>query len=172
MSSSILLQQCPACLVRLIWIVLEMGGRWLYSWCFVRCCFQDVFNIARNILVQFPSSFFSIRLVSVHVVQPYSKIDLIAAWKKLHFILSDKFDFCKIDNLSIAVYAFARRIFMTFSVDETMLPRYVNLYTSFRRPPFSVAMFSFLLKHMYALSSNTGIKTTYWFTFLRSSKET
>ena len=37
MSSSLLLQQCPACLVRLIWIVFVMGGRWPYSWCFVRC---------------------------------------------------------------------------------------------------------------------------------------
>ena len=31
MSSSLLLQQCPACLVRLTWIVFVMGGRWLYS---------------------------------------------------------------------------------------------------------------------------------------------
>ena len=33
MSSSLLLQQCPACLVRLTWIVFVMEGRWLYSWC-------------------------------------------------------------------------------------------------------------------------------------------
>ena len=31
MSSSLLLQQCPACLVRLTWIVFVMGGRWPYS---------------------------------------------------------------------------------------------------------------------------------------------
>ena len=35
MSSSLLLQQCPACLVCLIWIVFVMGGRWLYKCCFV-----------------------------------------------------------------------------------------------------------------------------------------
>ena len=51
MSSSLLLQQCPACLVRLTWVVFVMGGRWPYSWCFVGCCHQDLFNIARNILV-------------------------------------------------------------------------------------------------------------------------
>ena len=51
MSSSLLLQQCPACLVRLTWIVFVMGGRWPYSWCLVGCCRQDLFNIARNILV-------------------------------------------------------------------------------------------------------------------------
>ena len=51
MSSSLLLQQCPACLVRLTWIVFVMGGRWPYSWCLVGCCCQDLFNIARNIFV-------------------------------------------------------------------------------------------------------------------------
>ena len=48
MSSSLLLQQCPACLVRLIWIVFVMGGRCPYSWCFAGCCRQDLFNIARK----------------------------------------------------------------------------------------------------------------------------
>ena len=48
---SIILQQCPVCLVHLSWIVFVMGGRWPYSWCFVGCCFQDLFNIARSILV-------------------------------------------------------------------------------------------------------------------------
>ena len=37
MSSSLLLQQCPTCLVRLAWIVFMMGGRWPYSW-FIRVC--------------------------------------------------------------------------------------------------------------------------------------
>ena len=46
-SSSQILQQCPACLVRLILIVFVMGG----SCCFVDCCLQDLFNIARSILV-------------------------------------------------------------------------------------------------------------------------
>ena len=32
MSSSLLLQQCPACLGRLTWIVFVIGGRWPYSW--------------------------------------------------------------------------------------------------------------------------------------------
>ena len=50
MSSSLLLQQCPACLVRLTWIVFVIGGRWPYSWCLVGCCRQDLFKIARSIL--------------------------------------------------------------------------------------------------------------------------
>ena len=51
MSSFLLLQQCPACLVRLTCIVFVMGGKWLYSWCLVGCCRQDLFKIALNILV-------------------------------------------------------------------------------------------------------------------------
>ena len=58
MSSSLLLQQYPAGLVRLTWIVFVMRGRWPYSCCFVGYCLQDLFNIACNILVQLPSSFF------------------------------------------------------------------------------------------------------------------
>ena len=51
MSSSLLLQQCPACLVRITWIVFVMGGKWPYSWCLMGCCRQDLFNIALNILM-------------------------------------------------------------------------------------------------------------------------
>ena len=51
MSSSLLLQQCPACLVRLTWIVFVIGGRWPYSGCLVGCWRQDLFRIARSILV-------------------------------------------------------------------------------------------------------------------------
>ena len=50
-SSSLLLQQCPSCLVRLACIVFVIGGRWPYSWRLVGCCCQDLFNIALNILV-------------------------------------------------------------------------------------------------------------------------
>ena len=48
MSSSLLLQQCLACLVRLTWIVFVMGGRWSYSWCLVGCCRQDLFNFLKK----------------------------------------------------------------------------------------------------------------------------
>ena len=42
---------CVLRLVRLILRVFVMGGRWPYSCCFVWCCLQDLFNIARSILV-------------------------------------------------------------------------------------------------------------------------
>ena len=51
MSSSLLLQQCPACLVRLTCIVFVMEGMWPYSWVLEGCCRQDLFNITLNILV-------------------------------------------------------------------------------------------------------------------------
>ena len=119
-SSSTLLQQCPACLVRLTWIVFVMGGKWPHSYCFVGYCLQDLFNIACCILELLPSSFFFIRLVSVHVVHPYSKIDTTTTWKKLRFLLSVRSDFHMTDSLSIVVHAFASRVLMSVSVDETL----------------------------------------------------
>ena len=59
MNSSVLLQQCPTCLVCLTLIAFEMWGRWPYSHCFVGCCLQYVRDIAGSILVYLPSSFFS-----------------------------------------------------------------------------------------------------------------
>ena len=58
MTSSLLIQQCPACLVRLIRLVLEMRDT-VVLW---NNCFQDLLNIARSIFEQFSwSFFFSIR---------------------------------------------------------------------------------------------------------------
>ena len=48
MSSSLLLQQCPTCLVRLTLRNFLMGSRWPYSYCFVGCCFSGLFNTARS----------------------------------------------------------------------------------------------------------------------------
>ena len=44
MRSSLLLQQYLACLVRLTWMVCEIGGKWPHSLCFAECCFQDSFG--------------------------------------------------------------------------------------------------------------------------------
>ena len=140
MNSSLLFQQCPAYLVRLTWIVFVIGGRWPYSWCLVGCCRQDLFKVARSILVQLPSSFFYSRFARVHVVHPYSSIDTTAAWKKLRYILSGRSDFHIIDSLLIAVHAFVNLVSMSFLVYETLLPRYVNLSTSLRGFPSRVEM--------------------------------
>ena len=102
-----------------------MGGRWPYS-----CSFVDLFSKAYSILVQFPFSFFLYTLSQCPC----------GAWKKLCFILSDKSDFQMIDNLSIAVYVFASHILISFSIDEMLLSRYVNLSFSFKEPLFRVEM--------------------------------
>ena len=60
---------------------------------------------------------------------------MTAAWKKLRFILSVRSHFHMIDILSIAVHAFVSCVSMSFLVDETLLPRLVNLSNSFRELP-------------------------------------
>ena len=65
-SSSLLLQQCPACLVRLAWIVFVIGGRLPYSWCFVGCC-------ARTCLILLATFLCSCRLASYPAVLLASK---------------------------------------------------------------------------------------------------
>ena len=42
----------------LTWIDSEMGGKWLYSCCFVGWCFQDLFKRACSIRVLFPANIF------------------------------------------------------------------------------------------------------------------
>ena len=114
MSLSLLLQQCPACLVRRTWMISEMGGKWLYS--FVGCCFQDLLVTAISLLVQLSLSFFSIHFVSLHVVHPYSSMDSTAAWKKLYFILSERSDLHMTHSISIAVHASPSCILMHIDV--------------------------------------------------------
>ena len=61
MSSSLLLQQCLACLIRLLLIVFVMRGRWPYSCCFgeaekerrQECCKQYIY------IYIFENSFYS-----------------------------------------------------------------------------------------------------------------
>ena len=79
MSSSLLLQQCPACLVHLTWIVFVMGGRWPYSCCFVGCCLQ----ICRYLNY----SNFSIALNNIEVPKPIQ--DLKLASKEIFWMISE-----------------------------------------------------------------------------------
>ena len=59
MSSSLLLQQCPACPIRLNWIVFVMGGRLPYIWCLVGCCSQYCSRHSCVIAVQLLLQLFS-----------------------------------------------------------------------------------------------------------------
>ena len=153
MSSTPLLQQCPACLVRLTRMVCEIGGKCPYSCSLVGCCFHDLFRTARNILVQVPSSLLSRRFVRVQVVQPYSITDIITAWKNCRFSLSVRLDFHITHNLFVAAHAFPICVLSSLSVDEILLPRYVNCSTGLRGLPSSVEMSPFSLKHMNSVLS-------------------
>ena len=116
MSSSFLLQQWPACLVRLTRMVYEISDRWPHSCFLVGCCFHDLFKTARSILVQVPSSLFSMRFVRVQVVQPYSSTDTTTSWNNFRFRLSGRSDLHMTDNLFVADHAFAIRVLTSLSV--------------------------------------------------------
>ena len=58
----------------------------------------------------------------------------------LSIYLSVRSDFHIIDSLLIAVHAFVNFVSMSFSVDSTLLPRYVNLSTSLSGVPSRVEM--------------------------------
>ena len=66
---SLLLQQCPACLVRLACIVFVIVDRWPYNWRRVGCCCQDLFNIARKIFENILNSYniFHPNLIFSHI---------------------------------------------------------------------------------------------------------
>ena len=56
-------------------------------------------------------------------------------------------DFNMIDNLSIA-HIFARHMLTSLSVDEILLPRYINLLFNFRDLPHKLEIVHSYLKHM------------------------
>ena len=64
------------------------------------------------------------RFVSFHVVHPSSSIDTATTWKKSHFISSEISDFNRIDNLSISVHPFDRRMLTSVYVDKIWLQKY------------------------------------------------
>ena len=149
MSSFLFLQERRACLVRLIWMVLEMEGWWLYSYCLVGWCFQDLFSIACRILMQLRSSlfcFFYKRLVSVHVVHPCSSMYMTLLGKNCVL-----FYWLYLTFIWMITYAFPSCLLMSFSVDEALLPRKVNLSFNFRDPRFSAEMSPFRLKLMHSV---------------------
>ena len=65
-----------------------MGSKYLYSYCLVGCCFQDLLkkhaaSLSSSHLAHSPS------VLLVKVVQLYSNTDTNIVWKNSHFILSE-----------------------------------------------------------------------------------
>ena len=122
--SSLFLQQCPTGLVLFGWFVRweESGRTAAVLW---GCCSEDLFKTEHRILVYLSFSFFSKRFVRVREVQAYSSIDTTTAWKKIPFYSIRKIRFLY-DRQPLTVYTFSMRILTPLSVDEILLPRYVN----------------------------------------------
>ena len=56
------------------YLIFKIGDKWLYSYCLVGCCFQDLFKTVCSILMYFPSSF-SLIILRFQVVKLYSSTD-------------------------------------------------------------------------------------------------
>ena len=88
-----------------------------------------------SILV-FQSSFFSKRFIKFQARQPYYSTDTAYTWKNSYFISSAKLDFLIISALAINDYGFPMCTLTLISVDEILLPKYVEWSTNFRGLPY------------------------------------
>ena len=73
MSSPLLLQQCPACLVHLTLIVIVMGGKWPYSCCFVGC--DSAINWLWELFIKPANKIFARHVLSTHTQKEEETID-------------------------------------------------------------------------------------------------
>ena len=108
--SSLLLQQCPACLT---WTIYEMRGKWPYSCCFVGSCFYDLFQRPCSLFVYFSSSFFHERFIRFLVVQPYDcsilcQIFIKMLIKLLYVLYVNFYLFSKIQERKIKMILYRR----------------------------------------------------------------
>ena len=137
--------------LHVLFVLLGWFVRWEVGGCTASVLWGVDFRICSRQHIAFlrssPFSFFSMCFVSVHVIHPYSSMNLDIAWKKC-FILSDKSEFHMINNLSRAYYTFTRCILTSFSVDEILLPRYVYSSTNFRGLPLRMEMAPSCLRHI------------------------
>ena len=145
-SSSLLLQQCPTCLVRLGWFL-----RWEVS----SNTAATLWGVASRIRSKQHVAF----LCSFHLA--FFPCALSASMWYIHRVVStqpqlgrntilfyQRSDFHMIDNLLITVHAFAWNMLTSLSVDEILLPRYVNLSTNFSGLLLIMEMTP-RLKHIY-----------------------
>ena len=73
------------------------------------------------------------------MVQPYNSIDMATAWKNSYFISFERSDFHMVVNLSIEVRTLPMCMLTLVSVDEILLPRYMNWSINFRGWPLKMA---------------------------------
>ena len=130
-----------------------MGGTWSYNCCFVGCCFLDLFKTIRDILLWNWSSFFSVRFISSREVHLYNSIDTATASKKPSFVLSERSDFQR-QSVFSSVWL-PMRMLTSLSVDEMLLPGYVNWSTNFIAfHPFMLVQFCVIPRSLFPRKGN------------------
>ena len=138
---SLLFQQCSSCLFRFTWMFLTWGvsnHSAVISWAFTS-------RICSRLLVAFLCSSYQAFFLCILLAFKWCIHTVVLTQPLLwtHPIL-----FYRIHPTSISK-SFDRRISTSLSVDETQLPRYVNLFTNFRGSLLRVEMIPSRLKHMY-----------------------
>ena len=109
-----------------------MGRKWPYTcflWCvdYRICSKQHVAFLCRSSL-DFCQCVLLVSIWCTHTVAfILSKLEINL------FILLDWSDFHIIDNLSMTIHGFTRRMLTSLSIDKMWLPRHVNLSINFRR---------------------------------------
>ena len=110
------------------WMIGRSGERWSRI-SVLAAQHDDDDDMQHSFLV--PFYLFSMCFVSVHEVHPYSSMDIGAAWKIFHFILSNRLDFSMTNSLLIAPYIFARHRLTSLLVKVMLLPRIKKLISNF-----------------------------------------
>ena len=87
----------------------------------------------------------SAKTALVQVVQLCSSCDTITTWKNFHLILSEILNFYVNVDLSIAVHAFPVHMLTLVSVNEMLLPSYVNKFRDCRKLSFNEKIVSTIL---------------------------
>ena len=105
--------------------VLFVLFAWFLRWEVSGCTTVVLWGVASRIDSKQAFSPYGL-LVSIWCIHTVVII-LLQFGKKSCFILLDSPDFHMIDNLSIAVHAFARGMLISISVDEMLLTRYVDV---------------------------------------------
>ena len=147
MNSSLLHQQCSACPIHLEWFV-----RWEVNGCIAAvlwgvaswiCSKQHIAFLCSPYLAFSPYVLLMSRwcIHTVVLTQPQLGRNPV-------LFFAERSDFHMIDNLSIAVHPLAMHMLPLFSVDEILLPRYVNLSTNFKGLPLKVKMVLSCVKYM------------------------
>ena len=136
-------KQCITCLLCVTCIGCVMGDKWLYSYCFIVCCFRISSKQHVAFLysdhIAFSSSILFASNWCINTVVPHSH-----SLEEIPFFIMKKINFHITDNLLIVVHAFPICKLTSLSVDEILLLIYVNCSINFRSLPCKIVMASFV----------------------------